>query len=100
MSSPSRADRGPADQCEIRGRNLTHFFAEGANGPRARPGSAALVEFAAEPGPGVGPVPIRGAGLESEVFGSLLQSVAEEEPEVDQAGGPGVLRGQPGQGLV
>ena len=57
------------------------------------------VELAAQPGPGVGPVAVGGAGLEPECLGGLLQRHAEEEPEVDQSGRAGVLGGQPGKRL-
>src|SRR5262245_18240859 len=79
-------------QCEIAWRNLTEIFQKAASG--------VTIEFMAEPGPGVGPIPVRGAGLEAEVGGRLLQRLTEEEPEVDQPGDPGLFLGEPGQGLI
>src|SRR5262245_20636405 len=57
-------------------------------------------DLAPEPGPGVAPQPVRAGPGHAEGLGGVLDRQPGEEVQLHDAGGLGVLGGEPGQGLV
>src|SRR5262245_54630660 len=57
-------------------------------------------DLAPEPGPGVAPQPVRAGPGHAEGLGGVLDRQPGEKVQLHDAGGLGVLGGEPGQGLV
>ena len=85
------------NQCEIRCQNLTNIYLQRDATSAV---SAVAVEFPAEPGSGVSPVPVGSSYVQAEVGSRLFDCLPEEETEVDQPRGAGMRLGQPGKGFI